>query len=445
MMRRWAARAYQRLTPLLHAKHFRHPLWRSLLKTLFYALVIGGVVISVLLYFALDNSPQPIVYQGLNRDDIQRAKQLLNVPVDERDQIKNISLSQKDLNIAISYLLSHFVENTPLIQILPEKIRFQIAIFVPRTPWGRYLDLSFSLWQLDEAIRIKSLKIGTISIPDPVANTLIDFAIHHTALTPYWQTAQHYIKAIRITPASVEVSYLGELVDAAKQLAQKKHSRYPSLHIYQQQINDIVSHHNPAWRLSLSDLLHPLFQTAYQRSTPDTAIQENRAVIIALASYLYKNELRHFLPIGLVYSKELPVFAYKRIDIPQHFIAAALLVAVNSSQISQTFGVNKELGDAEHGSGFSFIDLAADRTGTQFGRLAIASPQQAYWLQQQLAGLSDYQALIPNYLDLPEHLDTTQFKQQFGDMQQARYQAVVQQIDQRIQALPLYQGPAAAS
>lgn len=414
-------------------------LCKKLFKSLLYSLIVLSLLVAILLCFALDDSPQSIVLQGLNRSDIERAKQLLHVTPEEQQSIKTVSFNQKDLNIATSYLLNHFVENTSLVLILEDRILFQIAIFVPENPWGRFLDFHFALRQNGNSIKIKSFKIGEISIPDPAANILIPFIVHHTVLNDYWLAASQYIKNVQITPKTLEISYLGSLLDSAKQLAINKHREYPNLHLYQQQINDIVSQHDPAWRLSLSELLQPLFLSALHRSTLENAIQENRTVIIAVASYIYKNDLRQFLPLGLIYSKEYLVFAYKRIDLPQHFIASALLTAVDSSLLSQQIGIDKEVGDSQYGSGFSFIDISADRAGIRFGQLAIASPQQARKLQENMAEIKDYSAVLPNIEGLPEHMDEETFKQNYGGVESAAYKDMIQLIDQRIAALPVYQ------
>ena len=411
----------------------------KLLKQLSYWLLTVLIIGNLFLLFAVDDTPLLKIHESLNREDIQRAKQILHLSPEERDQIKTISLNQKDINIATSYLLNHFVQNTTLIQIGEHDILAQLAIYVPKTLWGQYLDIYFRLIQTTDGIRIKSFKIGEISIPDTAANYLIPAVIANTPLNKYRQLAQHYIKNAQIHDGILEVSYLGSMVDAAKQMAAQKHKDYPNLHLYQQQINDIVAQHDPAWRLSLIELLQPLFASAYQHSNLDNAITENRAVIIAVASYIYKQELRRFLPIGLVYSKEYPVFAYKRVDIPQHFIASALLACVDSSLLSQKLGEDKELGDAENGSGFSFIDLTSDRAGTRFGQLAIANPHQARDLQQRMANINDYSAILPDVQDLPEKMDEASFKARYNEIGSPAYQSVIEEIDKRINNLPFYQ------
>ncbi|PPD33670.1 MAG: hypothetical protein CTY19_06930 [Methylomonas sp.] len=409
------------------------------IKYFLYTCLVLGMLFNVLMLFAIDDTPLLKMHQGLNREDIQRAKQILLTTPEERETTKTIVLNQKDLNIAVNYLLNHFVENTVQINLSQDMVYSQIAVFVPKSIWGRYLDFSFKLIQKEKIIKIKSLKIGEISIPDPAANYLIAILMHSTPMTKYWHLGETYIKDISFTSEGIQVSYLGAIVDQAKHLAVQKHREYPNLHVYQQQINDIVSQHDPAWRLSLMNLLQPLFLSAYQRSNEDTAIQENRAVIIAVGSYIFKHELRRYLPLGLVYSKEYPVFAYKRIDIPQHFIASALFATVDASLLGEQLGVDKELGDAEQGSGFSFIDLTADRAGTRFGQLAIASPKQARQLQRTLSEAKDYTTIIPDPQDLPEHMDEQSFRSRYGSTESKAYQDTIKEIDKRIDGLPLYQ------
>lgn len=410
-----------------------------MLKFLLYTLFSLALALVVLLFFAIDDSPLLKIHQGLNREDIERAKQLLHVTPEERNQLKTVSLDQKDLNIAVSYLLNHFVENTTQIQILNDRLLIQIAVFVPKSLWGRYMDFSFSLRQLDDTIRIKSFKIGEISIPDPAANVLIPAIVHNTQLEQHWQVLSQYVKQVRINPQALEISYLGSVVDAAKQVAIQKHRDYPNLHLYQQQINEIVSKHDPSWRLSLNDLLQPLFLSAYQNTDAENAIQENRAIIIAVGSYIYKHDLRRYLPLGLIYSKEYPVFAYKRVDIPQHFIASALLAMVDSSVLGEQIGVDKELGDAQKGSGFSFIDITADRAGTRFGQRAVSSVQQARELQKIMSSTKDYSSIIPDVQGLPERMDEQAFTLKFQAVGSLAYNQLIEQIDARIAALPLYQ------
>ena len=48
--------------------------------------------------------------------------------------------------------------------------------------------------------------------------------------------------------------------------------------------------------------------------------------------------------------------------------------------------------------------------------------------------------LIPVTRDLPEGLDRERFQREFGAVDSPRYTRLVQEIDRRIEALPLYSG-----
>ena len=403
-----------------------------------WSLAVLGIIVSVLLCFAIDDSPQEILIQSLTREDIDRAKQLLRIQPEERDNLKHLSLNAKDLNIATGYLLSHFIENTTAVRFQPDRIWFQIALFVPQSIWGRYLDISFTIRHDQDRIYLKSFKIGEISIPDPAANRILPFIIHHTKLEQYWQLVNQYVKNISITENTVEIDYLSAIVDEAKQLAMQKHHDYPSLPYYQHQINEIVSQHDPAWRLSLSELMQPLFKSALLRSDDSNAIRENKAIILAVASYIFKGELRHFLPLGLVYSKEYQVFAYKRIDIPEHFIASAMVAAIGTGSLSQQLGVDKEVGDAQHGSGFSFVDINSDKSGTLFGQLASQSSESAMRIQKIMAEIKDYTSFIPDPHGLQEQMDEYSFKEKYVSVTSEAYKAVISDIENRITALEIY-------
>jgi hypothetical protein len=123
----------------------------------------------------------------------------------------------------------------------------------------------------------------------------------------------------------------------------------------------------------------------------------------------------------------------------KHFMASAVLAANGASSIAQKLGQQKELNDAKHGSGFSFIDLAGDRAGLTFGQFAIASPTKAKKLQKRIAEIEDYTAFMPEVRDLPEHMSDTDFKNKFKSVDSDRYKKMLAKIDQRISSLEIYQ------
>ncbi len=179
---------------------------------------------------------------------------------------------------------------------------------------------------------------------------------------------------------------------------------------------------------------------AYQRSTLDNAIEENRTVIFTVNDYVNKLGTQKLLagnpPAN---DKEYPAFLYKRIDLAQHFIGSAALTASVNRQVAQAMGEEKELSDAQGGSGFSFIDLAADKAGTRFGEIATASPENARQVQKAMLNIKDYTDFMPDPRDLPEHMDEDEFKQRYQSVNSPAYQEILKLIDARIAASPIYQ------
>ena len=112
-----------------------------------------------------------------------------------------------------------------------------------------------------------------------------------------------------------------------------------------------------------------------------------------------------------------------------------------NNQVSIAVGEEKELSDAQGGSGFSFIDLAADKAGTRFGEMATSSPENARKLQKKLSEIRDYTDFMPDPSDLPEHMDNAEFKQRFESVNSLTYQELSKKIDQSIGATPLYSNP----
>lgn len=116
---------------------------------------------------------------------------------------------------------------------------------------------------------------------------------------------------------------------------------------------------------------------------------------------------------------------------------SAALAAWAGEPLADAIGLYKELSDSRHGSGFSFADLAADRAGTIFGELLIKHPAR---VDELLHSPFADAALTPALADFPGPMNERDFQQRFGSPGSPAYQQVLDEIDRRIFALPLYRG-----
>ena len=194
--------------------------------------------------------------------------------------------------------------------------------------------------------------------------------------------------------------------------------------------------------MSLAELLKTTFQLALERSSAETAIKENKLAIMAVNNYVNQKEAKGFLTpptANSISNKYYPAFLYKRADLAQHFIGSAVITASTGGEVAKVMGEEKELSDANGGSGFSFIDLTADKAGTKFGEITTSSPENALKAQKAIADIKDYTDFMPDPRDLPEHMNEEEFKTKYGSVESPIYKELSKEIDNRIANTPLYQ------
>ncbi|CAA9891176.1 conserved hypothetical protein [Candidatus Methylobacter favarea] len=415
--------------------------WKILLYGLAGLLLLGAMLV----FFGVNDKPDLDVGWSLAHDDIARAKTILHEGAKTRpDEIGTIELTESDLNLATNYLLNRYSKSAVKIELKNNKVRFTVTMTLPENSLGQYLNISFRLGNDNdtELPGITKFKVGKLLLPAKLAAFVIDNVIRHSSLNQYFILATRPIKAVQIDEKKVAITYFSNqetLIQARNFLTNRSPS--PALAIYQQKLAEIIDRHDPEWRLSLADLLQPVFELAYQRSTLDNAIEENRTAIFAVNDYVNKKEARKLLAAPasrLSAGQQYSAFLYKRIDLAQHFIGSAAITASVNGQVAQAVGEEKELSDAVDGSGFSFIDLAADKAGTRFGEMATASPESARKLQKAMAQVKDYRDFMPDPRDLPEKMSEADFKSRFGSIESPAYQEISKLIDARITAAPIY-------
>jgi hypothetical protein len=412
----------------------------KVLLRIFWFLLCGLIITTMMLVlFAVSDTPEVELDWTLTHDDVVRAKKILHEGAKTKpDEIATIELSHDDLNLAANYLLNRYSKSAVRIGLKENKLKFIVSMTLPENRLGKYVNITFRLGNEEgsQLPIITKFKAGNLLLPASLAGFVINKLIEHSSLNNYFILATRPIQSVKIDPNKITISYVSNLetlIQARNVLTRTDNS--PALSIYQQKIADIIAHHDPAWRLSLAELLKPLFELAYRRSTLDNAIEENRLVIMAVNDYLNKKFLTTTkLPSG----KQYPAFMYKRSDLAQHFIGSAALTASIGNQASKVVGEEKELSDAQNGSGFSFVDLAADKAGTRFGEIATASPESARKLQLAMSSIKDYTDFMPDPSDLPEKMHEADFKNRYGSVRSAAYQELSNKIDARIAAMPLY-------
>lgn len=193
-------------------------------------------------------------------------------------------------------------------------------------------------------------------------------------------------------------------------------------------------------------LLEIAFAYAEDNSHGTDAVLPNRAAILALGKILgddnvarvggrdldlgpgdERNRLRQRIRLG------------GRGDLSQHFWVSAALAVLSDEQRSLTVGLTKEQMDSTPGgSGFSFVDMAANTAGIRLAAVATRNSQSAHAIQTRVGQGVEVADLLPSLAELPEGISRDDLQATYGGIGGAETQRLLREIDRRIANLPLF-------
>jgi hypothetical protein len=249
--------------------------------------------------------------------------------------------------------------------------------------------------------------------------------------------AHEIVQETEFTPDSVRVRYqwptnatgrVRDLLVAPDALAQ--------LEAYHRHLAAIIAQTPSGQTVTLTDLLTPMLTVAAQRvEEGEDAGEGNRHALATLALYVTGRRVGSWLRQAQSWPTipRRAVTLAGREDLAKHFLVSAIVAAEADNALADAVGLTKEIDDSRGGSGFSFVDLAADKAGTRFGLAAANSPDDVHRAIARGMGESE---IMPGTAGLPESLTEAQFAARFGGVGQPAYTAMVTVIDARIAALP---------
>ncbi len=318
---------------------------------------------------------------------------------------------------------------------------------IPETFLGRYLNVQARIAPSDKELDVTSLSVGSLSVPGwiirPVAIYLLDWFIGKGKGEPIYASVKSVevvgdMITVGVQPPEGLVADVQAATVKAMQLDNAEAIRSYYLTIAQ------VSTAQTKTPVSFAEYLGPLFSVAQERSQSGDPVEENRALILALAMYFGDSRFQVLLKdvdtSDIINTGFKPghVKLQSRHDWVQHFTTTAGLQVAAGSKISNLIGEVKEINDADGPSGFSFADIAADRTGVRFAEVATVSEDSARAMQSALATGAREGDFFPRVSDLPEGLSEAEFTARYGSIDSPTFDSVVQQIDGRIGKIGIY-------
>lgn len=382
-----------------------------------------------------------------NAESVNQLVKQLKSTLRRRNQVQNI-LIRKD---QIDSLLGFANRALPNLSGQANLSNFRSVLFLsyqlPKTPFGRYLNIKVAV-NAGNKLQVDSVYLGYIHVPGEWAlNTLIWLLDLHTDS----DIASHFIEQIdkiRLYESAIVVTFL-PLNDFLKQLNSLK----DGISVEQNQVlkertayyMEFISRLSVTRKStfpSLSEYIQPVFNEARNRSIDELHSLENEAAILALAIYAGHHRLANLVGDvqpnnGMVLLPDYRPLLAGRIDLARHFIISAAIKILSQQEVSNAIGEFKELMDRGFGgSGFSFVDLAADMAGVRFALVA-SDPDTAKQVQDTLADSKLEKDFFPDINGLPEGLDKATFLQVFGNVDSAAYKAQVELIESRLNKVDL--------
>ena len=413
------------------------------MKFLIVLLVLIPVSVLGAVYLAIENRPLIEREILLTPDEIQRAKRLFQ----EHDprgltdgMVKTMTVSQGDLSLASNYLVHLLGHGGARVTITDGHLATQATIQLPRSLLGGFLNIDVEIAQSTRLPKFKNLRIGRLPIPTWLAEKGLEVGLNRAYTSSNLPKASEFIHAVTLQNNELQVTYQWDtkITEVVRNAIVSDDDRL-RLKVYHARLTEMTHSMGSKARVSLSEILPPLFALAQDRSNTYDAVEENHAVILLLSTYINHRSLKRIVPEAEQWPQPTyhNVTLYGRKDFSRHFIISAALAMAGGDLISNAIGLFKEVDDSRGGSGFSFTDLGADKAGTIFGQ-RLTSPEHAGPLQERLSRSLREEDLMPMFTDLPEGLSEAEFSRQFGGIDSPQYHQVVALIDQRIAGLSLY-------
>lgn len=370
-------------------------------------------------------------------------KQLAN-KLASKNSFVDININHNEI-AAIAKLGSHILPNTNTVfatSNLGVLIAFSTEVDVLFT---RYLNLTCLISQTSQVAELHDCKVGYLPIPGSLVEWLGGRILSMVLGEDFASTANELLANIEYDNNGIKLhakkstflkeqvnASMGKLGDLASTYQQNATIDKAVIQRYLDELDKVKSE-------ELASYIGALFSLAQRRSEKNNAIEENTAIIWALAIRFGDYQFASLMKLKPNTSNlDIPT-TRGRVDLTQHFIYSAILQQLGDLEIALAIGEAKELLDSlAGGSGFSFSDLAADKAGLNFSDFITSNETNAVKAQQLLANITNEDEYFPFVHDLPDGFRDVDYERVLGSINSKNYISVENEIDQRLYQLPLY-------
>jgi len=369
---------------------------------------------------------------------------------------KNIQIRLRPDEIEALSILANSIDSRLQLDasLAKEQANLKAVFALPLPFERRFLTLKATLGESKGSASLTGISIGRLPIPESMFWALVNYALVKYVIPDIEKPAQEFVSVVDINANlfSAEIglprSLYSETSDAGiitkLSLASLSKPVVARSHHYIQLLTQFSAGKTSVTVLE-NYVQHVLKEIQVQQRQHHINT-ELAAGIVALTWFLGERKLDKFI-VGYLRLSQQQIEASQharrlvtlrgRQDLRKHFLFSAYLQLLGSNSASYFIGEVKELSDAISGTGFSFADLQADRAGTLFSHLATRSEYSAQLLVEFGADNQAFE-LLPSIKQLPEGINKDMFERLYQNTSSEKYLALVNEIDNRISALPLY-------
>ena len=373
------------------------------------------------------------------------------------NRISTLKLSEDEINGIVALGTRGLPRLKGRVNVTPMGIKGAFTLNVPDNPLGEYINLTGTVFPSSKGLVIENISLGSLDISGNLAKSLIETALNKLIAGDTFGTKLiNAIVSVKVDHSTLILSYhsipgLSNAIDSTKGQIKELRDDLAILgdpkvvKRYYEQICNFHSKIDGFGQASVGYYLDTAFSYADKRShISENPVEENLAALMALAIFLGSSRFDSVVgaldeqTLATCQPRNSQMVLANRNDLRLHFIFSAALKVISDSAISFASGEFKELLDTqEGGSGFSFVDLAADRAGIRFAELAL-DEKGAKRLQQMAPELRQEKTFFPSIADLPEGISQQVFDER-GGIESDYYKQHLATINQRINGLTLYQ------
>ncbi len=408
---------------------------RKLLKGLAICLLLfvaaGGAAIFVL----TDRQALVSRSDAISPATVAQARRLFDTNDPRRlrpGEIRTVVIPVSLIDEGVNYLAGRYLHGRASFAPKDGQGGFDVSVALPA---NRFANLQVLVRSVNGRLQVQQARLGPLSLPASLIEQAIVRLIATAGYQREWQLAGQSLLNVafdaRSSHALVTYRWEPRILDHARTVAleQEDIAYLEQAHLA---FAASLAHRSAGSAMPLADVLQAQFP-----APGETHARRARAVLLVLAAYLAEKDLASLVPQVHQWPrlKWVNITLAGRHDLAQHFVVSAALAAWAGEPVADAIGLYKELQDARHGSGFSFIDLSADRAGTRFGEKAIVQPAE---LSARLRTPLADKDLLPPVADLPEDLHNPAFSGRFHNHESREFKAMAAEIERRLSTLPLY-------